>query len=60
MAWTLANPAVDVTILGAHRPSQLDGTVAAADLRLSPEDLAEIDAILADAVPVRGPHPEGM
>jgi hypothetical protein len=60
VAWTLANPAVHVTIVGAHRPSQLDGTAPAADIKLSDADLKEIDAILADAVPVWGPHPEGM
>jgi aryl-alcohol dehydrogenase-like predicted oxidoreductase len=60
VAWTLAHPAVDVAIVGAHRPSQLDGTATAADLHLSDEDLGEIDAILADALPVWGPHPEGM
>jgi aryl-alcohol dehydrogenase-like predicted oxidoreductase len=60
VAWTLANPAVDVTILGARRPSQLDGTAAAVDVQLSPADLGEIDAILADAAPVWGPHPEAM
>jgi aryl-alcohol dehydrogenase-like predicted oxidoreductase len=60
VAWTLANPAVDVAIVGAHRPAQLDGTVSAADILLTPEELDEIDAILTDAVPVRGPRPEGM
>lgn len=60
VAWTLANPAVDVTIVGARRPSQLDGTAVGADLHLSQDDLGEIDAILAGAAPVWGPHPEGM
>jgi aryl-alcohol dehydrogenase-like predicted oxidoreductase len=60
VAWTLANPAVDVTIVGAHRPAQLDGTAAGADLYLSPDDLGEIDAILATAAPVWGPPPEAM
>jgi aryl-alcohol dehydrogenase-like predicted oxidoreductase len=60
VAWTLADPAVDVTILGARRPSQLDDTTTAVDLHLSQDDLAEIDTILADAAPVWGPHPEGM
>jgi predicted oxidoreductase len=32
----------------------------AADLRLSQDDLAEIDRIMAAAVPVGGPSPEGM
>jgi aryl-alcohol dehydrogenase-like predicted oxidoreductase len=60
IAWTLANPAVHVAILGARRPSQLDETASAADIELSKAELQEIDAILADAVPVWGPHPEGM
>ena len=60
VAWTLAHPAVHVAIVGARRPSQLDGTAAAADVKLSEADLQEIDAVLADAVPVWGPHPEGM
>jgi aryl-alcohol dehydrogenase-like predicted oxidoreductase len=60
VAWTLANPAVQVTIVGARRPDQLDETAAAADVKLSEADLAEIETTLADAVPVSGPHPEGM
>jgi aryl-alcohol dehydrogenase-like predicted oxidoreductase len=60
VAWTLANPAVQVAIVGARRPAQLDGTAPAADIELSPADLKEIDAVLTDAVPVWGPHPEGM
>ena len=60
VAWTLANPAVQVAIVGARRPSQLDGTAPAADIELSETDLAEINAILQDAMPVWGPHPEGM
>jgi aryl-alcohol dehydrogenase-like predicted oxidoreductase len=57
--WTLSRPAVHVTIIGAHRPTHLDDT-ATADLPLSAQDLAEIDLILADSVPMWGPHPEGM
>ena len=60
VAWTLAHPAVHVAIVGGHRPSQLDGTDPAADIKLTETDLQEIDAILVDAVPVWGPHPEGM
>jgi aryl-alcohol dehydrogenase-like predicted oxidoreductase len=60
VAWTLANPTVHVAIVGARRPSHLDGTVPAADIQLSAADRKDIDAILADAVPVWGPHPEGM
>lgn len=60
VAWTLAHPAVDVAIVGAHRPAQLEGTASAAGIHLAPDDLVIIDGILADAVAVQGPHPEGM
>jgi aryl-alcohol dehydrogenase-like predicted oxidoreductase len=59
VAWTLANPAVDVAIVGARRPDQLDGTASGADVTLSEDDLGDIGAILQDAVPVRGASPEG-
>jgi aryl-alcohol dehydrogenase-like predicted oxidoreductase len=60
VSWTLANPAVQVAIVGARRPSQLDGTAPAADIVLTQAELWEIDTILQDAVPVSGPNPEGM
>jgi len=60
VAWTLAQPAVQVTIIGARRPVHLEESAAAAEIELAPEDLAAIDAVLADAAPVWGPHPEGM
>jgi aryl-alcohol dehydrogenase-like predicted oxidoreductase len=44
IAWTLANPAVDGAIVGFRRPEQVDPLVAAADLELEPEDVAEIAA----------------
>ncbi|MBV9789110.1 MAG: aldo/keto reductase [Chloroflexi bacterium] len=43
VAWTLRHPAVTGAIVGARRPSQIEGTVGAADFRLTPEELAEID-----------------
>ena len=60
VAWTLANPAVDVAIVGATRPANLEDTAGAADVKLEDEDLWEIDRIMASAVPVKGPSPEGM
>jgi aryl-alcohol dehydrogenase-like predicted oxidoreductase len=59
VSWTQTRPAVDVTIVGAHRPARLDDT-AAADRPLSERDLIDIDLILADSGPMRGPRPEGM
>jgi aryl-alcohol dehydrogenase-like predicted oxidoreductase len=42
IAWTLENPAVDGAIVGFRRPAQVDPLVSAANLELTPEDLAEI------------------
>jgi aryl-alcohol dehydrogenase-like predicted oxidoreductase len=60
VAWTLARPAVHVAIIGARSPSHLDASAAAGDIDLSAEEVAEIDGILAGAVEMYGPHPEGM
>jgi aryl-alcohol dehydrogenase-like predicted oxidoreductase len=60
LAWALANPAVDAAIVGTRNRTHLTDTVNAVDVRLSPEDLAEIDLILAGSAPVHGPSPEGM
>jgi aryl-alcohol dehydrogenase-like predicted oxidoreductase len=60
IAWVLANPAVDVAIVGARRPQQLVQTAQAADIQLSPETLREIEQIMQDAVLMSGPSPEGM
>jgi len=60
VAWTTANPAVDVAIVGARRASQLETLTPAADVELSAEDLDAIEGLLADAAPVHGPAPEGM
>jgi aryl-alcohol dehydrogenase-like predicted oxidoreductase len=43
IAWTLQNPAVTGAIVGARSASQVEGTVGAADLRLTGEDIAEIE-----------------
>jgi aryl-alcohol dehydrogenase-like predicted oxidoreductase len=44
VAWTVAWPGVSGAIVGARSPEQVDGWIAAADLRLEP---AELDAIAA-------------
>jgi len=43
IAWTLRPAAVTAAIVGARRPAQIDGFIGAADFRLSPEELEEID-----------------
>jgi hypothetical protein len=58
IAWALANPAVDVAIVGARSRKHIDESLRAVDLRLSEDDLAEIDEILEAAVQLVGPSPE--
>jgi aryl-alcohol dehydrogenase-like predicted oxidoreductase len=58
IAWTLANPAVHVAIVGARRADHVQDSLAAADIALGSSDLAEIDAIMSAATPVSGPSPE--
>ncbi len=60
IAWTLANPAVQVAIVGARHPDHIEDSVAAAELDLSKDDLEQIDRITAGSVAMGGPHPEMM
>ncbi|MDP9284952.1 MAG: aldo/keto reductase, partial [Actinomycetota bacterium] len=43
VAWTLRNPAVDAAIVGFRRPDQVDPILAAAGLRLTDSDVAQIE-----------------
>jgi aryl-alcohol dehydrogenase-like predicted oxidoreductase len=43
IAWALQNPAVTGAIVGARSAKQVEGTVGAANLRLTNEDIAEIE-----------------
>lgn len=53
--WTLHRPGITVGLSGMRRPSEVEDNVGATDWRLSPEELAEIDRILAGAVGNLGP-----
>ena len=44
IAWVLRDPAVTAAIVGARRPGQLREISAAADFRLAPEEIAEIES----------------
>ena len=44
IAWTLRNPAVTGAIVGGRRPEQVDGIIGAAALRLTDEDVREIES----------------
>jgi aryl-alcohol dehydrogenase-like predicted oxidoreductase len=60
VAWTLANPAVQVSIVGTRDPDHVDDAIAAADLVLDDQVLRRIDEIVSDEVPVGGPAPESV
>ncbi|HUE76278.1 MAG TPA: aldo/keto reductase [Chloroflexota bacterium] len=45
IAWVLANPAITAAILGASRPDQLDETLAATQITLSTEHMAQLDEL---------------
>ena len=50
LAWLLAQPAVTTVLIGASRPEQvLDNVKAVENTAFTPEELAEIDAICAEA-----------
>jgi aryl-alcohol dehydrogenase-like predicted oxidoreductase len=48
IAWTLRHPAVTAAIVGMRSPDQVDGVIGALDFRLSPEEICEIDAFMAN------------
>ncbi|MFL5820222.1 MAG: aldo/keto reductase [Solirubrobacteraceae bacterium] len=58
IAWTLANPAVHVAIVGARSPRHVEESVAAAQVRLSEVELERIDRIVAGSAAIAGPFPE--
>jgi aryl-alcohol dehydrogenase-like predicted oxidoreductase len=47
LAWVLAQPGVTSVVVGAKRPDQLRENLAAIDVRLTEQDLAELDAVSA-------------
>ncbi|KMS91061.1 aldo/keto reductase [Prauserella rugosa] len=60
IAWTLAKPGIHVAIVGARRARNIADSVAAADVQLTADDIAEIERITAAGVPVTGASPEGI
>ena len=51
---------MDVAIVGARSAEQIRQTTPAADLRLTADDLAQIELMLRGEVAVGGPAPEAM
>jgi aryl-alcohol dehydrogenase-like predicted oxidoreductase len=56
VAWVLAWPGVTAAIVGARRPEQVDGWIAAADVELSRHDMAEIAQAIRHAGAGSGPE----
>lgn len=50
LAWLAAQPGVSTVIAGTTRPEQVEANARAADWKLTPADLAEIDSILAGQI----------
>ncbi|MGP4021579.1 aldo/keto reductase [Saccharopolyspora sp. 5N708] len=60
IAWVLAQPGVHVAIVGARSARNIENSLAAAEIDLSAEDLAQIGRIVADSVSMAGASPEGV
>jgi aryl-alcohol dehydrogenase-like predicted oxidoreductase len=60
ISWALANPAVQVAIVGARSPEHIEHAIGAAELGLDAEDLVRIEEIMSGAVAVAGPSPEAV
>ena len=60
IAWVLAQPAVDVAIVGARTPAQLEQIAPAGEVHLTQATLHEIERIMREGVSIGGPAPEGM
>ena len=58
IAWTLANPAVHVAIVGSRRAAHIEDSVGAAGVTLSEDHVARIEEIVSGAPQAKGPHPE--
>jgi aryl-alcohol dehydrogenase-like predicted oxidoreductase len=48
LAWNLSHPEMTSCIVGASRPEQVAENAAASDVKLSPEELEQIEGILSD------------
>jgi len=60
IAWTLANPAVHVAIVGARSKEHIAEAVGAAALDLGPAGLEDVEHIMSGAVAGAGPSPESV
>ena len=49
IAWVLHHPAVSVALAGIRKPEEIEHNIGALEVQLSPDDLSEIDTIMAGA-----------
>ncbi len=47
IAWTLRNPAVTAAIVGARRPSQVDGILPSVEIQLSPDEISQLNSFIS-------------
>ena len=55
ISWLLARPTVTTVIAGASRPEQIRENVAAADIKISHDDLADLDRLTAQLANINTP-----
>lgn len=60
IAWVLAQRGVHVAIVGARRSKNIESSIAAVDLELNADELAQIERIADAGVEVTGASPEGV
>ncbi len=48
LAWSLTQPGVDVALVGAKRPEQIEETAAALQITLAPEQVQYLDGLVAN------------
>jgi aryl-alcohol dehydrogenase-like predicted oxidoreductase len=48
LAWVVRNPVVTTAMVGARVPAEIDENIGAAHVRLSDDDVAQIEGIMAD------------
>ena len=47
IAWTLRHPSVTGAIVGARRPSQVDGIFPSTTFRLSPQEIEQLNGMIS-------------
>ena len=60
IAWVLAQDGIDVAIVGARSSRNIERSLAAVDVALTPDEVAEIAEIADEGVQVSGASPEGV